>query len=288
MEILFDEGAGFCFGVNNAIKSVEDYLEENNNKTLYCLGEIVHNQAEVARLEHLGMKVIDHEDLKKLSDCTVLIRAHGEPPATYELAKERNISIIDATCPIVLKLQEKIKKAWNEMQKKEGNIVIYGKPDHAEVIGLRGQTQNKALILESEEDVDKIPVNKPLRVFSQTTKSKNEYLRLSKLIEDKRKNSDFIVKNTICGSVSNRVPKLQKFSKNCDVLIFVAGKNSSNGKALFNVCKTENPKSYLISIPDELNFDWFKDINTVGISGATSTPKWLMEEVIEAIRLKFQ
>lgn len=285
MEVVLDPKAGFCFGVNRAIQSVEKYLDDQD--TLYCLGEIVHNQAEVKRLEDMGMKIISREDLKELHDCKVLIRAHGEPPSTYQYAKERNIQLIDATCPIVLKLQDRIRKAWDEMKVVDGRVVIFGKPDHAEIIGLKGQTDNEAIIIESEKDLEKIPVGHPLRMFSQTTKGKDDFKALVKSIEDKEMSNDFLPKDTICGSVSNRVPQLQAFANECDCIIFVSGKNSSNGKALYNVCKSVNKNTYLVSSPEEVKVEFFTDSQKCGVSGATSTPSWLMDQVKQKIESLF-
>ncbi|MFA8298982.1 MAG: 4-hydroxy-3-methylbut-2-enyl diphosphate reductase [Hyphomicrobiales bacterium] len=282
MEIVLDRASGFCFGVNNAIKAVEKYL--STGKKLYCLGEIVHNHEEVQRLEKKGLVVINHEDLNHISDCTVLIRAHGEPPSTYKLAKERNIEIIDATCPIVLKLQKDIKKVWEgEKTDSDNTIVIYGKTDHAEVVGLKGQTDNEAIIIEDPQKIHDIDASKHVNIFSQTTKDIHNYQKLIDNIKNKVGENNVTAKNTICRSVSNRVPQLKKFALECDCVIFVAGKNSSNGKALFAECKESNPKSYHISSVNELNPQWFTEANRVGVSGATSTPSWLMENVIKRI-----
>lgn len=276
MKVEIDQNSGFCFGVVYAIEMAEDYLNENG--TLYCLGDIVHNDKEVQRLENKGLRIIDHEDLKELKDTTVLIRAHGEPPETYRMALQNNIELIDASCPVVLKLQNRVRNAYEE----DAQIVIYGKPGHAEVNGLIGQTHQEAIIVTKEDDLDKIDFSRPISLFSQTTKSTEGFYKIKSLIE--ARSSAFKANDTICRQVSNRDPQLRVFSTLYDVIIFVSGKKSSNGKVLYEVCKSVNPRSYFISEEAELEPYWFHNCNSVGICGATSTPMWLMEKIALAIK----
>ncbi len=284
MDIHIDPNSGFCFGVVYAIQMAEDELEDG--EVLYCLGDIVHNDREVDRLKQKGLKIISHEDLQKLRDCKVLIRAHGEPPSTYELAIRQNITLIDASCPVVLKLQNRIKNTYDRFGG-EGQIVIYGKPGHAEVNGLKGQTQQRAIIIYREEDLEKIDYSKPIQFFSQTTKSTEDFYRLKEEIirrAAEKGNAEVTANDTICRQVSNREPNLMKFAAEYDKIIFVAGKKSSNGKVLFEVCRKVNPKSYFISSEEELRDEWFDPDDRIGICGATSTPMWLMEKVASAIK----
>jgi 4-hydroxy-3-methylbut-2-enyl diphosphate reductase len=262
----------------------EDEME--NKEPLYCLGDIVHNDMEVKRLSAKGLVVIDREQLQELSNCKVLIRAHGEPPETYRLAIENNIELIDASCPVVLKLQHRVKNAFDKMEREKGQIVIYGKKGHAEVIGLTGQTLEKAIVVMEDADLEKIDYNRPITLFSQTTKSTKGFYALSAKIEEKIKATkgelteiDFNSNDSICRQVSNREPQLQRFAQENDVILFVSGKKSSNGKALYQVCLSENPRSYFIESEEEIDQDWFQQAERVGICGATSTPMWLMEQV---------
>jgi 4-hydroxy-3-methylbut-2-enyl diphosphate reductase len=286
MQVTIDSNSGFCFGVVYAIQMAEDQLEQSEE--LYCLGDIVHNNMEVERLEAKGLKIIDHEKLKELKNSTVLIRAHGEPPETYKIAIENNIELIDASCPVVLKLQNRIRNGYEHLG--EGQIVVYGKAGHAEVNGLVGQTSGKAIIVNSIEDLDKIDFSKPIHFFSQTTQSTEGFRQMKDEIAKRRKEAgcndelNFEANDTLCRQVSNREPQLREFSKAHDAIIFVSGKKSSNGKVLYNVCKEENPKSYFISCFEELNPEWLNGVNSVGICGATSTPMWLMEEIAEKIK----
>ncbi len=257
-----------------------------NKEPLYCLGDIVHNDMEVKRLSAKGLVVIDREQLQELSNCKVLIRAHGEPPETYRLAIENNIELIDASCPVVLKLQHRVKNAFDKMEREKGQIVIYGKKGHAEVIGLTGQTLEKAIVVMEDADLEKIDYNRPITLFSQTTKSTKGFYALSAKIEEKIKAAkgelteiDFNSNDSICRQVSNREPQLQRFAQENDVILFVSGKKSSNGKALYQVCLSENPRSYFIESEEEIDQDWFQQAECVGICGATSTPMWLMEQV---------
>jgi len=286
MKITIDSYSGFCFGVVYAIEMAESIL--NDEGLLYCLGDIVHNNKEVDRLNALGLKIIDHNDLYNLHDCKVLIRAHGEPPSTYELALKNNIQLLDASCPVVLKLQHQIKAGYEEIKEIQGQVIIFGKEGHAEVDGLLGQTNNDAIVVASITDLDRIDFTKPIYIYSQTTKSPKAYRAITMEIEKRVKrlsNSDikYIVNDTLCRQVSGREPQLKEFSNINDVIIFVSGKKSSNGKMLYESCKNENQNSYFISDVDELKSDWFFDVDTVGICGATSTPRWLMESVQRAI-----
>lgn len=283
IKIDIDQDSGFCQGVVKAINSAENELQYK--KELYCLGDIVHNGKEVERLAKLGLITITKDELLNLKNKNVLLRAHGEPPITYKQAQENNIQIIDATCPVVLGIQKKIKKGYEEMKKKNGQIAIFGKKGHAEVIGLLGQTNNEAILLTNQNDIDKIDYNKPLLLFSQTTKELDEYINIQNEIKKRYKinniNPDKYLKSfkTICNHVVKRKPGIINFCKMHDVIIFVSGKKSSNGKMLFETCKKNNPNAYFVSTSDDVNKDWFRNIKTVGISGATSTPKWLMEEI---------
>jgi 4-hydroxy-3-methylbut-2-enyl diphosphate reductase len=286
MKVSIDTNSGFCFGVVNAIQAAEQVLEHEDK--LYCLGDIVHNNKEVERLAALGLEIIDHEQFRKLRNVKVLIRAHGEPPSTYKTALENGIQLIDASCPVVLKLQNNVRLGFEEMQRKDGQLVIYGKQGHAEVAGLAGQTADRAIVINSEEDLlEKVDFTKPINLFSQTTQSIEGFNNIVKTIETKQKEAgktdNFIIHDTICRQVSHRAPQLRIFSKNHDVIVFVSGKKSSNGKYLYGVCKETNPRSYFISSKDEIDFNWFKEEDSIGICGATSTPRWLMDEVAEAI-----
>ena len=286
MKVSIDTNSGFCFGVVNAIQAAEQVLQHEDK--LYCLGDIVHNNKEVERLSALGLEIIDHEQFRKLRNVKVLIRAHGEPPETYKTALENGIQLIDASCPVVLKLQNNVRLGFEEMQRKDGQLVIYGKQGHAEVAGLAGQTADRAIVINSEEDLlKKVDFSKPVNLFSQTTQSIEGFNNIVKTIEQKQKEvgktDNFIIHDTICRQVSHRAPQLRIFSKNHDVIVFVSGKKSSNGKYLYGVCKETNPRSYFISSKDEIDFSWFNENDSIGICGATSTPRWLMDEVAEAI-----
>lgn len=282
MEIRIDENAGYCFGVVKAIGAAEEAL--NREGGLYCLGDIVHNSAEVERLKQKGLEVIDYERLRSLRDVKVLIRAHGEPPETYRIAKERDIELIDATCPIVLALQQRISRGYAEMQAVGGQVVIFGKPGHAEVVGLTGQTCGTAIVVSSPDDIASLDYSRPMRLYSQTTKSRDEYRRLIANIEACNP-VDFVAYDTVCNRVANRARELEQFAASVDVLLFVAGANSSNGHYLYEYCRKVQPHTYLIGSADELQPEWTANAARVGISGATSTPRWLMEEVAERLRI---
>jgi len=287
MTIDIDQKSGYCFGVEFAIQMAEDELDETGG--LYCLGDIVHNGMEVERLAAKGLKVIDHNDLANLNNCKVLIRAHGEPPETYQLALKNNIELIDASCPVVLKLQNRVRNEHQKVKKELGQTVIYGKQGHAEVVGLTGQTSNEAIVVMNDEDLDLVDYSKPITLFSQTTKSTKGFGELITKIENRIETSapemleHFNINDSICRQVSNRDPHLVVFSQNHDVIIFVSGKKSSNGKALYQVCKAQNERSYFIENETELDIKWFNTNDKVGICGATSTPTWLMEQVKEKL-----
>ena len=288
MKVDIEPGSGFCFGVENAIRIAEEELRAGEK--VFCLGEIVHNDTEVARLKDLGLITISHEEFAKLKDSKVLIRAHGEPPSTYETARQNNITVIEATCPIVHSLQGKIKQVLVEVHEKNGQVVIFGKESHAEVIGLLGAASGKGILVTGLHDIDKIDFNKPVWLFSQTTKSKAEYALIIEAINQKQDSlrneyPDIFLKvfNTICGQVSGREPKLKTFAGKHDVIIFVSGKNSSNGRMLYEVCLNENKRSHFISSPEEIKPEWFTNAGSAGICGATSTPRWLIHKVAEAV-----
>jgi 4-hydroxy-3-methylbut-2-en-1-yl diphosphate reductase len=286
MKVEIDKNSGFCFGVVNAIKIAEESLIRE--KKLYCLGDIVHNGEEVNRLSKLGLKTITREKFFSLRNCTVLIRAHGEPPETYTYAEKNGIRLIDATCPVVLKLQKRVRKAYEEIQKINGQIVILGKKGHAEVEGLNGHAGNEAVIIQEEKDIEKVDFSRPATMFAQTTRSIDEFRKVSEEIRSRAKNNVLVkINDTVCRQVANRVPKLQKFVAVHDLVLFVSGRKSSNGKFLYEECKKENPKTYFVSNTDDLKTSWFEGVENVGICGATSTPQWLMEEIAGWIREKY-
>ena len=303
MQIEIDNGSGFCFGVTTAIKKAEEELAQG--ETLYCLGDIVHNGMECERLRQMGLVTINHDDMRELHDVKVLLRAHGEPPATYELARQNNIEIIDATCPVVLKLQNRIKEKWKEAldlrslategtqergkRKVESGrwkedslspqIVIFGKKGHAEVLGLVGQTQSTAIVIENFDEVTTLDFSRDIYLYSQTTKSLDEFHRIVAYIQAHiSPDAVFQSFDTICRSVANRMPNISQFAARHDLILFVCGRKSSNGKVLYNECLRVNPNTHQIEGPEEIHAEWLKDIQTVGICGATSTPKWLMEQ----------
>ena len=283
--IEIDSGSGFCFGVTAAIRKAEEELAAG--ETLYCLGDIVHNGMECERLRQLGLVTIDHEQMKQLHDVKVLLRAHGEPPQTYELARQNHIEIIDATCPVVLKLQKRIKERWDA--ESNAQIVIFGKKGHAEVLGLVGQTEGNAIVIERFEEVTRLDFAKNIYLYSQTTKSLDEFHRIIDYIQHHiAPTATFCSFDTICRSVANRMPSITQFAARHDLILFVCGRKSSNGKVLFNECLRMNPNSHLIEGPEEIDAEWLKDIQSVGICGATSTPKWLMEQCRDAIQVRNQ
>ncbi len=275
LNVEIDNNSGFCFGVVYAIQMAEDILNETGS--LYCLGDIVHNDEEVARLKAKGLKIINHDEFNNLQNETVLIRAHGEPPETYKKALENNIELVDASCPVVLKLQNRVREAYNNREQ----ILIYGKHGHAEVSGLKGQTNGEAIVIEQFEELDQTHLPKKVQLFSQTTKRTKNLYALKGLLESKGVEVAF--NDTLCRQVSNRDIQLRDFAKKFDKIVFVSGKKSSNGKVLYDVCKDINPNSYFVSSKEELNKEWFTENDSIGICGATSTPQWQMEEIKEEI-----
>ena len=279
-QIEIDNESGFCFGVTTAIRKAEEELA--NGEELYCLGDIVHNSMECERLKALGLVTINHDELKRLNSVKVLLRAHGEPPETYKTAKNNNIEIIDATCPVVLKLQRRIKQEYDSCT--DAQIVIFGKPGHAEVLGFVGQTNGKATVIANMEDAKKLDFNRDIFLYSQTTKSLDEFHLIIKYIQEHiSPNATFKSFDTICRQVANRMPNISMFAQRHDLILFVCGRKSSNGRVLFDECKRVNPNSIMIEGPEEIKEEWISDINTIGICGATSTPKWLMEQCRDKI-----
>ncbi len=278
MTIEIDNGSGFCFGVTTAIKKAEEELAKGT--TLYCLGDIVHNGMECERLKQMGLITIDHAEMERLHNVKVLLRAHGEPPETYELARRNNIEIIDATCPVVLQLQKRIKAQFEA----GGTIVIFGKKGHAEVLGLVGQTDGRAVVIEQFDDVRRLDFQHDIFLFSQTTKSLDEFHRIIDYIQQHiAPTATFKSFDTICRSVANRMPNISQFASRHDLILFVCGRKSSNGKVLYNECRRVNPNTHLVEGPSEIDSAWLHNVETVGICGATSTPKWLMEQCRDAI-----
>ena len=288
LQIEIDNGSGFCFGVTTAIQKAEEELAKGSR--LYCLGDIVHNGMECERLKQMGLITIDHEQMRQLHDAKVLLRAHGEPPETYELARQNHIEIIDATCPVVLQLQKRIKRQYETPSKpprEEASIVIFGKKGHAEVLGLVGQTQSSAIVIESFDEVSRLDFTRDIYLYSQTTKSLDEFHRIIDYIQRHiAPTATFRSFDTICRSVANRMPNITQFAARHDLILFVCGRKSSNGRVLYNECLRVNPNTHLIEGPEEIDPSWLNGILTVGICGATSTPKWLMEQCRDAIQSK--
>ena len=275
VNIEIDNGAGFCFGVTTAIQKAEEELAKGN--TLYCLGDIVHNGQECERLKKLGLITINHEEFAQLHDVKVLLRAHGEPPATYELAQKNHIEIIDATCPVVLRLQNRIKQEYDKSS--DAQIVIYGKNGLAEVLGLVGQTNGQAIVIEGMKEIDRLDFSKDIRLYSQTTKSLDEFRQIVEYIQEHiSPDATFEYHDTICRQVANRMPNIRKFASAHDLIFFVCGRKSSNGKILYHECKKVNGNTHLIDQPEEIDQNLLEGVKSIGICGATSTPKWLMEE----------
>jgi len=282
LNIEIDKKSGFCFGVVKAISKAEEELAKG--ETLYCLGDIVHNGQEVERLTRLGLITIDHEQFEKLHDVKVLLRAHGEPPSTYQIAKKNNLTLIDASCPVVLKLQSRIKKAYLDASNDDTQIVIFGEKGHAEVNGLVGQTDEKAIVIENEAELSKLDFSKKIFLFSQTTKSLDGFNHLVTTLSEKIINGpDFEFSDTICRQVANRIPNITTFAKKNDIVIFVSGKKSSNGKVLYEHCKKINPNTYFVTEADEITTLQLDLTKKIGICGATSTPRWLMEDVAKKL-----
>ena len=283
IKVEIDEGSGFCFGVVTAIHKAEEELAKG--ETLYCLGDIVHNSREVDRLKTMGLITINREEFKQLRNAKVLLRAHGEPPETYMIARENNIEIIDATCPVVLRLQKRIRQGYLADSDKEKQIVIYGKSGHAEVLGLVGQTDGKAIVIEKAEEAKKLDLNKSIRLFSQTTESVEEFQEIVEYFKQHiSPEATFEYYDTICRQVANRMPKLREFAATHDLIFFVSGKKSSNGKMLFEECLKVNANSHLIDNEKEIDPSLLQNVKSIGVCGATSTPKWLMEKIYNHIR----
>ncbi len=284
-KIEIDEGSGFCFGVVTAINKAEEELAKGG--TLYCLGDIVHNSREVERLEAMGLITINHEEFKHLHNAKVLLRAHGEPPETYDIARQNDIEIIDATCPVVLRLQKRIKQEYDQGPNKNRQIVIYGKNGHAEVLGLVGQTCGEAIVIEKLDEARKLDYHKDICLYSQTTKSLDGFKEIVKYIEDHiSPEVTFSYYDTICRQVANRIPNIRNFAASHDLVFFVTGKKSSNGKMLFSECQKVNPNSHLIDNTEDIDDSLLAKARSIGICGATSTPKWLMEEVSETVKAR--
>lgn len=284
--IEIDKDSGFCFGVVTAIRKAEEELDKSGS--LFCLGDIVHNTAEVQRLRNKGLVTITHADLEKIHDVKVLLRAHGEPPSTYEIARRNNIEIIDATCPVVLQLQRRIKQAavseiGNGEPENAPLVLIYGKPGHAEVNGLVGQTAGKAVVIQHVDELDSLDLDRDILLYSQTTKSLSGFKRIVDAIRERKTKGSFQWFDTICRQVANRMSKIRDFASTHDVVIFVSGRKSSNGKVLFGECLSVNPRTYLVASPSELQPEWFHKAGSIGVCGATSTPHWLMQQVADRL-----
>ena len=285
MRIEIDDGSGFCFGVTTAIKKAEEEL--TNKQQLYCLGDIVHNDMECERLKSMGLETINHDEMNRLHNAKVLLRAHGEPPHTYETARQNGIEIIDATCPVVLQLQKRIKKQF--AANPNAQIVIFGKNGHAEVLGLVGQTNSKAIVVENIDDVMQLDFNKDIYLYSQTTKSLDEFRQIISYIREHiSADAHFESFDTICRQVANRMPNIADFASRHDVVLFVSGRKSSNGRVLFAQSLSKNARSYHIERAEEIDMSWLDGVDTVGICGATSTPKWLMEECRDYINMRIK
>ena len=281
LQIEIDSGSGFCFGVTTAIRKAEEELQRGAK--LYCLGDIVHNGMECERLKKMGLITINHEELLQLRNVKVLLRAHGEPPETYQMAKERGIELIDATCPVVLQLQRRIRQQYDAFP--EAQIVIFGKPGHAEVLGLVGQTDRQAIVIDHFEDVKQLDFSRDIYLYSQTTKSLEEFHRIIDFIQEHiSPNAVFRSFDTICRQVANRMPNISAFASRHDLVLFVCGRKSSNGRVLFDECLRVNENSHLIEGPEEIENRWLHGVKTIGICGATSTPKWLMERCLQHLQ----
>lgn len=282
MEVIIDDNSGFCFGVVRAIGEAESALERVGD--VYSLGDIVHNRVEVQRLEQLGLHTISHEDMPRLEGRTLLIRAHGEPPRTYRMAEELGITVIDATCPVVARLQRRLREAYDKMQEVGGSVVLLGKRGHAEVIGLTGQADDDVVVVENEADLNNVDFSRPIYFLSQTTQSIALFDQLAEEIKARAKGVTVNIDDTICRRVAGREALLADFSRSVDVVIFVSGRKSSNGRVLYEVCRGANPRSYNVEESSEIDWSWLEGAERVGICGATSTPRWLMEQVAEAIK----
>ena len=282
MKVIIDDNSGFCFGVVRAISRAEEALAEGG--TVYSLGDIVHNRVEVQRLEQLGLQTVTHADMERLGGRRLFIRAHGEPPTTFARAEELGIEVIDATCPVVAALQRKVKRAYEQMQAVDGQVVILGKHGHAEVVGLTGQVEGRAIVVENEADLEAVDFAHPIYFLSQTTQSRALFEHILEVMRQRAADpSQVEAVDTICGQVAGREQRLAEFARSVDRVIFVCGRKSSNGKVLFEVCRKANALSYNIEEASELQPEWLEGASTVGICGATSTPKWLMQQVADYI-----
>ena len=288
MVVEIDKQSGFCFGVQNAVEIAEKALAKGEK--VFSLGPIVHNDKEVERLSKLGLVSIGHEEFIKLKNCKILIRAHGEPPETYLTAQENNVSIVEATCPIVKRLQSNIKETWLKAKENKGQVVIFGKPGHAEVVGLLGQINNEGILVSEPSDLQKIDTGRPVYLFAQTTMSVKAYNTFADILSTEMEirgmsepDKMLVINKTICGQVSNREPHLKAFASKHDTIIFVSGRESSNGKMLYSVCRNINPDTHFVSSPEEIDKSWFDGKKSAGICGATSTPKWLIEKIRDII-----
>ena len=281
MRVVIDDNSGFCFGVVRAIEVAEESLGRVGE--VYSLGDIVHNRIEVQRLEELGLRTVSHDDMTALGGKMLLIRAHGEPPRTYDRAEQLGITIIDATCPVVARLQRRVSEAYNKMQEMGGSVVLLGKRGHAEVIGLTGQVNDDVVVIEGEADLNLIDFSRPIYFLSQTTQSIGLFNQLAQEIKSRAEGVEVTIDDTICRRVAGRESLLADFAHSVDVVIFVCGRKSSNGRVLYEVCRSANPNCYNIEEGSELEREWFMGVERVGICGATSTPRWLMEEVAEAV-----
>ena len=276
MQVEIDSNSGFCFGVVNAIQKAEEELQGGK---LYCIGDIVHNNLEVSRLRDLGLVTIDHDAFSRLRGCRVLFRAHGEPPSSYEMASLHQVEVIDASCPVVLHLQRQVREAYGWVKRYGGQLVIYGKPGHAEVIALVAQTRGEAMVVEKEKDLEGIDFSLPVILFSQTTQSLDGFQRIVSYVQEHRGRGEIKIHDTICRKVANRIPQLQEFARQHDVILFVSDGKSSNGMQLFSVCREVNDRSFFIQSANDLREEMTANAGSVGITGATSTPKWVMNEV---------
>jgi 4-hydroxy-3-methylbut-2-enyl diphosphate reductase len=282
VKISIEEKSGFCSGVKRVVKMAEDILDRGEE--LYCLGQLVHNEEEVERLREKGLKYIGKEEYEKLRDATVLIRAHGEPPETYRIAEVHNLRLVDGTCGIVKKMQQRVREDYRFAASRAGSLVIYGKSGHPEVLGLNGQTGNNAIVVRNLQDLEKARITAPVVLYSQTTMDTDGFKEIAASLEKRVGRENLEIHNTICHHISHREPGLRRFASENDLILFVAGKESSNGKILFTACQHVNPRSYFISSADELKKEWFENVETTGICGATSTPVWLMEAVAEKVK----
>ena len=284
MKISIEENSGFCFGVIRAVKLADTILDKGEE--LYCLGQIVHNELEVIRLTAKGLKFVSNDDLPRLKNCKLLLRAHGEPPETYEIAERNNIEIIDGTCPIVKRIQNRIRKDGMNEENNREQVIIFGKENHPEVRSLKAQVPGKTIVIGSEKEAGEVELKDKVYLYAQTTMDSEKYINVASVLQKRLEDTggELILNNTICGHVSHRKPGLVTFAKENEMIIFLAGHNSSNGKMLFEACRSENKRSFYITSPEDIRKEWFAGIESVGISGATSTPRWQIELVVEKVK----